>query len=68
MKTNGCIPLKPTKDDRFMFNLIANNHKVISTSQTYASIDNVKIGIEGVASHAPDAEIVMDEEPEEEEE
>ncbi len=51
-----------------MFNLIANNHKVLSTSQTYASIDNVKIGIESVASHAPDAEIVMDEEPEEEEE
>lgn len=31
-----------------MFNLIANNHKIISTSQTYASIENAKIGIESI--------------------
>lgn len=34
-----------------MFNLIANNYKIISTSQTYASIDNAKVGISSVRSN-----------------
>lgn len=31
-----------------MFNLIANNNRVISSFQTYASVANAKIGIESV--------------------
>lgn len=44
----GAFHIKPTKDGRFMFNLLANNHRVISTSQTYASVENAKVGIESV--------------------
>lgn len=44
----GIFHIKPTKDGRFMFNLIANNYRIISTSQTYTSIENAKIGINSV--------------------
>ena len=47
----GIFHIKPTKDGRFMFNLIANNHKIISTSQTYTSVANAKIGIESVRTN-----------------
>lgn len=47
----GIFHIKPTKDGRFMFNLIANNYRIISTSQTYASIDNAKVGINSVRSN-----------------
>lgn len=43
--------IKPTKDGRFMFNLIANNYKIISTSQTYSYIDNTKVGINSVRNN-----------------
>ena len=44
----GRFSVKQTSDGRYMFNLIANNNRVISSSQTYASIANAKIGIESV--------------------
>lgn len=47
----GIFHIIPTKDGRFMFNLIANNYRIISTSQTYASVDNAKIGIGSVRSN-----------------
>ena len=34
----GRFSVKQTFDGRYMFNLIANNNRVISSSQTYASI------------------------------
>ena len=34
-----------------MFNLIANNNRVITSSQTYASVANAKIGIESVRTN-----------------
>ena len=44
----GRFSVKQTSDGRYMFNLIANNNRVISSSQTYASVANAKIGIESV--------------------
>lgn len=47
----GIFHIKPTRDGQFMFNLIANNYRIISTSQTYASIANARIGIESVRTN-----------------
>ena len=44
----GRFSVKQTSDGRYMFNLIANNNRVISSSQTYASVANAKIGVESV--------------------
>lgn len=54
----GLFHIKPTRDGRFMFNLVANNNRIISTSQTYASVENAKVGIESIrkncSSHVED--------------
>lgn len=47
----GRFSVKQTSDGRYMFNLIANNNRVISSSQTYASIASAKIGIESVRAN-----------------
>ncbi len=47
----GRFSVKQTSDGRYMFNLIANNNRVISSSQTYASVANAKIGIESVRTN-----------------
>ena len=47
----GRFPVKQTSDGRYMFNLIANNNRVISSSQTHASIANAKVGIESVRTN-----------------
>ena len=44
----GKFILKKTKNDGFMFNLLATNGQVICTSQTYASKASAKNGIESV--------------------
>ncbi|MBQ9816518.1 MAG: YegP family protein [Proteobacteria bacterium] len=41
----------------FMFNLKANNHEVIATSQIYKSLDSCKAGIESVRKNAPEAPV-----------
>lgn len=40
-----------TKDGMFMFNLIANNYGIVSTSKTYTSMDNEKIRFNGVRNN-----------------
>ncbi len=47
----GRFSVKQTSDGRYMFNLVANNNRVISSSQTYASVANAKIGIESVRTN-----------------
>lgn len=47
----GRFSIKQTSDGRYMFNLIANNNRVISSSQTYASVANAKIGIKSVRTN-----------------
>lgn len=41
----------------FMFNLKANNHEVIATSQIYKALDSCKAGVESVRKNAPEASI-----------
>lgn len=41
----------------FMFNLKANNHEIIATSQIYKALDSCKAGIESVRKNAPEAPI-----------
>lgn len=41
----------------FVFNLKANNHEVIATSQIYKSLDSCKAGVESVRKNAPEAPI-----------
>ena len=40
--------IKQTKNGGFRFNLIATNGQVIATSETYASLDSCKNGVESV--------------------
>lgn len=47
----GRFSVKQMSNRRCMFNLIANNNRVISSSQTYASVKNAKIGIESVRTN-----------------
>ena len=47
----GKFSIKPTSNGGYMFNLIANNHQVICTSQVYASITNAKAGAESVRTN-----------------
>ena len=47
----GRFSVKQTSNGRYMFNLIANNNRVISSSQTHASIANAKVGIESVRTN-----------------
>lgn len=44
----GKFEIKPTANDGWMFNLLADNHEVICTSQVYASVANCKVGVESV--------------------
>ena len=41
----------------FLFNLVADNGQVVATSQSYASMDTCRKGIESVKSNAPLAPI-----------
>ena len=41
----------------FMFNLKANNHETIATSQIYNALDSCKAGVESVRKNAPEAPI-----------
>lgn len=47
----GRFSIKQTSDGRYMFNLITNNNCVITSSQTYASIANAKVGIKSVCAN-----------------
>ena len=47
----GRFSIKQTSDGRYKFKLIANNNRVISSSQTYASVANAKIGIKSVRTN-----------------
>lgn len=44
----GRFVIKGTADGRWMFNLLANNNRVICTSQVYASVANCKVGIDSI--------------------
>jgi uncharacterized protein len=48
---------KVSTNDKFYFNLKANNGQVIGTSQMYASESSREIGIASVTNNAPIAEI-----------
>lgn len=48
----GRFVIKPTSDGRFMFNLIANNNRVICTSQVYASVANCRVGAESIRKNS----------------
>ncbi len=41
----------------FVFNLKANNHEVIATSQVYKALDSCKAGVESVRKNAADAPV-----------
>ena len=41
----------------FIFNLKANNHEIIATSQIYKSLDSCKAGVESVRKVALDANV-----------
>ena len=47
--------LKKSKNDKFVFNLLADNGKVILTSELYDSKASALNGIESVNKNAPDA-------------
>ncbi len=44
----GKFVIKKSKNDQFVFNLVAGNGQVICTSETYKAIDSAKNGIESV--------------------
>ncbi|MBR4504535.1 MAG: YegP family protein [Candidatus Methanomethylophilaceae archaeon] len=44
----GKFVIKKSKNDGFVFNLVAGNGQVICTSQVYASIPSAKKGIESI--------------------
>jgi len=44
----GKFVIKKSKNDQFVFNLLAANGQVICTSETYKAIDGAKNGIESV--------------------
>ena len=44
----GKFVIKKSKNDQFVFNLLAANNQVICTSETYKAIDGAKNGIESV--------------------
>ena len=45
--------IKVAKNGDYMFNLYAANGKIVATSETYASLQNCKNGIESVKKNAP---------------
>ena len=45
--------IKVAKNGDYMFNLFASNGKIVATSETYASLQNCKNGIESVRKNAP---------------
>src|SRR5690606_1278209 len=49
----GKYAVKKTKNDGYMFNLLATNGQVIATSEVYNSLDSCKKGINSVATNAP---------------
>ena len=53
----GKFILKKTKNDGFMFNLLATNGQVICTSQVYASKASAKNGIESIRKNAEEAKV-----------
>ena len=44
----GKFVIKKSKNDQFVFNLLAANGQVICTSETYKALDGAKNGIESV--------------------
>lgn len=52
----GTFEIKPTSNDRFMFNLKASNGQVILTSQTYGALQSARDGVESVRRNAALAE------------
>jgi uncharacterized protein YegP (UPF0339 family) len=56
-KITGKFEIKKTKDGRLMFNLLATNHMVVATSQTYSSISAVMTGINSIQNNAAKAPI-----------
>ncbi|NAY90535.1 DUF1508 domain-containing protein [Muricauda sp. JGD-17] len=50
----GKFEIKTTESGKTMFNLKAGNGQVILTSQSYASMDGCKNGIESVKKNAQD--------------
>ena len=46
--------LKKSKNDKFVFNLLASNGQVILTSEMYESRASALNGIESVRKNAPD--------------
>ena len=53
---SGSFEIKPASDARYMFNLKASNGQVILTSQTYASLQSARDGVESVRRNAALAE------------
>lgn len=49
----GTYELKPTSDNKFMFNLKAANGEIILTSQRYSSKQAAETGIASVRSNSP---------------
>ena len=47
--------ISPTTNDKFMFNLKAENNQVILTSQVYEQKQSALVGIESVQVNGPDA-------------
>ena len=45
--------IKVAKNGDYMFNLFASNGRIVATSETYASLQNCKNGIESVKRNSP---------------
>lgn len=50
--------IKEAKNGKPFFNLKATNGQVIGSSQMYASMDTLKVGMASVKKNAPDAPVV----------
>ncbi len=53
----GKFVIHTTTTGKFRFNLLAANHQIIATSETYSSKDGCENGIKSVKKNAPDAKI-----------
>ncbi len=53
---SGYFELNKSKDEKFMFNLKADNNEVILTSQTYSTKQHAVDGMDSVRSNSPKEE------------
>lgn len=53
---SGYFELGKSKDEKFMFNLKADNHEIVLTSQTYSTKQHAMDGMDSVRRNSPKEE------------